>query len=102
MDFEDPLIKEILKMNDIQIYLEEIPDDSIREIEIHISSKEDKFVNKIEDNKVTKIKKIKDKKITVIFNFWKYYDENLNKQILEKAIKHSDEILKNISMLFKK
>ena len=43
LDFEDPLIKEILKMNDIQIYLEEIPDDSIREIEIHISSKEDKF-----------------------------------------------------------
>ena len=100
-------MKEILKMNDIQIYIEGndlipnnsiggIPSNSIREIEIHISSKVDKFINKIEDNKVTKTKKTGSKKITVIFSFWKSYNEDLNQQNLKKAINFVDKTLENI------
>ena len=107
LDFEDSLMKEILKMNDIQIYIEGndvipnnsivgIPSNSIREIEIHISSKADKFINKIEDNKVTKTKKTGNQKITVIFSFWKSYNEDLNQQNLKKAINFSDKTLENI------
>lgn len=61
-----------------------------------IYSEADKFINKIKDNKVTKTKKKGDKKITVIFSFWKSYNEDLNQQNLKKAINFSDKTLENI------
>lgn len=94
LDCNDSLIKEILKMNEIHIYIKDFPDDAITETEIHISSKEDKYVD--EDVKITRTAKIGSKKITVISNFFKNYDKVLYRKTIEKATKNSEEILKNI------
>lgn len=100
LDCNDSLIKEILKMNEIHIYIKDFPDDAITETEIHISSKEDKYVD--EDVKITRTANIGNKKITVISNFFKNYDKFLYRQTIEKAIKNSEEILKNILMILNK
>ena len=97
LDCNDSLIKEILKMNEIHIYIKDFPDDAITETEIHISSKEDKYVD--EDVKITRTANIGNKKITVISNFYENYDKVLYQQVVEKAIKNSEEILKNILMI---
>lgn len=97
LDCNDSLIKEILKMNEIHIYIKDFPDDAITETEIHISSKEDKYVD--EDVKITRTANIGNKKITVISNFFKNYDKFLYRQTIEKAVKNSEEILKNILMI---
>lgn len=94
LDCKDSLIKEILKMNEIHIYIKDFPDDEINETEIHISSKEDKYVN--EDVKITRTATIGNKKITVISNFFKNYDKVLYRKTIEKATENSEEILKNI------
>lgn len=94
LDCNDSLIKEILKMNEIHIYIKDFPDDAITETEIHISSKEDKYVN--EDVKVTSTATIGNKKITVISNFFKNYDKVLYQKTIEKATENSEKILKNI------
>lgn len=95
-DYNDSLTKEILKMNEIHIYIKDFPDDAINETEIHISSKEDEYINKDEDVKITRTANIGSKKITVISNFFKNYDKVLYQQTIEKATKNSEEILKNI------
>lgn len=97
LDCNDSLIKEILKMNEIHIYIKDFPDDAITETEIHISSKEDKYVD--EDVKITRTANIGNKKITVISNFFINYDKVLYQQTIEKATKNSEEILKNILMI---
>lgn len=94
LDFNDSLIKEIFKTNEIHIYIKDFPDDAITETEIHISSKEDKYVN--EDVKVTSTATIGNKKITVISNFFKNYDKVLYQKTIEKATENSEKILKNI------
>jgi hypothetical protein len=94
LDFNDSLIKEIFKTNEIHIYIKDFPDDAITETEIHISSKEDKYVN--EDVKVTSTATIDNKKITVISNFFKNYDKVLYQKTIEKATENSEKILKNI------
>lgn len=94
LDFNDSLIKEIFKTNEIHIYIKDFPDDAITETEIHISSKEDKYVN--EDVKVTRTATIGNKKITVISNFFKNYDKVLYQKTIEKATENSEKILKNI------
>ena len=94
LDCNDSLIKEILKMNEIHIYIKDFPDDAITETEIHISSKEDKYVD--EDVKITRTANIGNKKITVISNFFKNYDKVLYRKTIEKATQNSEEILKNI------
>lgn len=99
LDCNDSLIKEILKMNEIHVYIKDFPDDAITETEIHISSKEDKYVNKDEDVKITRTANIGDKKVTVISNFYENYDKVLYQRTIEKAIKNSEEILKNILMI---
>jgi len=100
LDFNDSLIKEIFKTNEIHIYIKDFPDDAITETEIHISSKEDKYVN--EDVKVTSTATIGNKKITVISNFFKNYDKVLYQKTIEKATKNSEEILKNILIILNK
>lgn len=99
LDCNDSLIKEILKMNEIHVYTKNLPDSTTSETEIHISSKEDEFVNKIEDNKVTRTEKAGDRKITVISNFWRSYDKISNHQNIKKGIENSEKILKNILMI---
>lgn len=99
LDCNDSLIKEILKMNEIHVYTKDLPDSTTSETEIHISSKEDEFVNKIEDNKVTRTEKAGDRKITVISNFWRSYDKISNHQNIKKGIENSEKILKNILMI---
>ena len=94
LDFNDSLIKEIFKTNEIHIYIKDFPDDAITETEIHISSKEDKYVN--EGVKVTRTATIGNKKITVISNFFKNYDKVLYQKTIEKATENSEKILKNI------
>ena len=96
LDCNDSLVKEILKTNEIHVYIKDFPDDAITETEIHISSKEDKYVNRDEDVKITRTANIGSKKITVISNFFINYDKVLYQQTIEKAIKNSEEILKNI------
>lgn len=100
LDCKDSLIKEILKMNEIHIYIKDFPDDEITETEIHISSKEDKYVD--EDVKITRTANIGNKKITVISNFFINYDKVLYQQTIEKATKNSEEILKNILIILNK
>lgn len=96
LDCEDYLIKEILKMNEIHVYIKDFPDDAINETEIHISSKGDGYVNSDEDVKITRTANIGSKKITVISNFFKNYDKVLYRKTIEKATQNSEEILKNI------
>ena len=55
-----------------------------------------KFTCYGEDVKITRTVNIGSKKITVISNFFKNYDKVLYRQTIEKAIKNSEEILKNI------
>lgn len=86
-------------MNEIHVYTKDLPDSTTSETEIHISSKEDEFVNKIEDNKVTRTEKAGDRKITVISNFWRSYDKISNHQNIKKGIENSEKILKNILMI---
>lgn len=81
-------------MNEIHIYIKDFPDDAITETEIHISSKEDKYVD--EDVKITRTATIGNKKITVISNFFKNYDKVLYQKTIEKATENSEKILKNI------
>ena len=100
LDCNDSLIKEILKMNEIHIYIKDFPDDAITETEIHISSKEDKYVD--EDVKIIRTANIGNKKITVISNFFINYDKVLYQQTIEKATKNSEEILKNILIILNK
>lgn len=100
LDCNDSLIKEILKMNEIHIYIKDFPDDAITETEIHISSKEDKYVD--EDVKITRTANIGSKKITVISNFFINYDKVLYRKTIEKATKNSEEILKNILTILNK
>ena len=102
LDCDDSLIKEILKMNEIHVYIKNFPDDAITETEIHISSKGDEYVDRDEDVKITRTANIGSKKITVISNFYKNYDKVLYQQVIEKAIKNSEEILKNILMILNK
>lgn len=99
LDCDDSLIKKILKMNEIHVYIEDFPDDAITETEIHISSKGDEYVNRDEDVKITRTANIGRKKMTVISNFYKNYDKVLYRKTIEKAIKNSEEILKNILMI---
>ena len=96
LDCNNSLIKEILKMNEIHVYTKNLPDSTTSETEIHISSKGDKYVNRDEDVKITRIATIGSKKITVISNFFKNYDKVLYRKTIEKATQNSEEILKNI------